>query len=1286
MFNSKGGVVLGAEKFFIKDSAINCKQDDAFSYIDYVSNLKKIVECNEAPFNIAIIGKWGVGKSSIVNLLKEELNGKEEYKIEEINAWKYENTSIKKAFIKQIYKSLNGNKDDLAQYLKEFLNSSIKVEEHEKEKKEGILKIIKSNIDRTGAFLVFFIIVSIVIYAVIMGFDLLSSWISNGGKSFSVVWQNYINPKSSINVYETLKSFKDKMFVPLALIGIGEIAKLISAYKAKKVLKYEINPAIESTDEYEDKFKETLKNYKKENKKFKKLIVVIDDLDRLSPKKIVDALDAIKAFIEAKECIFIVPFDDSILRKAINSKKLNDFSSVDGEAYLDKLFQFKLILPPLIDMDMKEYAYNLCDKEIPEIFNLCPSFKTILEEILIHPYVSTPRQIIKIINTFVSNILIVKNRENKKLEVNLITEKNGLNMLAKISVLQADFPEFYECLLQDNNLILKLMESYYSQKGDDNSIDIKSFGINNMDTLNALIGFLTKTEYIYADNLAPFIYLGQDSLGLSAGDKKQRSIRKDLLSGNEMAVIKYSQNNLLSIIDTRIIIQGIKESKTTDLQQVLKFSMQIITYVPEELIEEFANEISNKINIIIEHGIEFRYWQVDFQNYLTVYMKASNKNGIEKALDTVIKLVFGHGQYWKQKNGAECDEVLFNKIIGELVEECLYNESVLSESIKQSLREFINNGEYPVENVISIYNNHKNLIKDYFSDNFYNRLCVHIGKEDINDEINALEALEEIAVTVREENIERFSAPLRNVICNESNALKVCNLLLPVAGDISIKNSIGLVNEFISFDYNKNELKKIIEVVLALNWDLDKIENERLNEFIIKIFDQNYFDEICDFLCVKISASEYKMINRTIEHISEKCLSDRSFYNLSIYMAILKNITLQQTKYIINKIEGIVGNISDSVNVDDFKTCVSIIKILLENEQSHKLLSDLVDSKIIYYGSPHNYANVYPKWADAFTEIIGATKDVINKSKLEEYVGLLINYVVSYSPDIMIKGLYYLGEKTPESYAKETIGSVISYANSYDTKTIGISYLKSMEKYINKNNSNLLSYETFLINCIDVDTNTVLQNLSSFFTEISKDNLCKVIMYLMNTNTYNRDFALSVLCGFFNKVNKSECIRDILLFPNDDNSFDFIRCMLDYNNELIYKEILDRLITDITDQDTILYLFNLLIFASYYKDNIDRKLIANLVNHIWINFGDSDIIKLSKILTNHFSGFKFQNAKSTLNENIVEIFKKSNIEAKRSILHIAKMFDFNRTFKDSLKVMEFSDDEKALLKEILRFS
>ncbi|MBB6713736.1 KAP family P-loop NTPase fold protein [Clostridium gasigenes] len=1270
--------MLKINKLFIKDSAIQNKASDAFSYKDYVNNLKMIIEHNEAPFNIAIIGKWGVGKSSIINMLKEELSGKSEFKIQEINAWKYENTSLKKAFLKELYRNLNG-KDDIVKDFKEMFNTSIDI----KEKEETTREFISKNAIKTFVFLGYFLIVSIILYVMLMCFDLVSLWISCNN-NFDETWRQYININNKINVYETIKTFKDKMFIPLLVVGIGQVSKFISAYKSKKIVKYEITSPIESTDEYEDKFNETLDKYKKRNSNFKKLVIVIDDLDRLSAKKIVDALDAIKAFVERRECIFIVPFDDTILREAINSKKLNGSNSFDGDSYLDKLFQFKIILPPLIDMDMQEYAYKLCKNEIPEIFKACPSFKGILEEVLIHPYVNTPRQIKKIINTFVSNLLIAKSRENKKLEEGLITGKTGLKVLAKISVLQTDFPEFYNFLLKDRGIMQNVLDTYYSNKGIIESDELENYGMHNNESFKALASFLMKTEYINADNLAPFIYLGQDSLGLSAGDEKQRSIRKDLLSGNEMDIITYSINNKLSLVDSNIVIQGIKESKTVEFQQALKVALQLSKYISEEVIMEFSNLVSNRLKLINEYGIEFRYWQVDYDNYLAIYEKATEKQGIEKTLLTVLSNVLSKNDNWKRKNGEEYNEQLFNKLIQEILEKSLEKNTILSEEVRVYIKGFINNKEYPVSYVINIYNKHRDLIKAYFSDNFYKKLCEYIASaEDINDRGSADMALQEIAVTIREEDIEKFSAPLPMIICNESYAIQVCELLLPVAGDISNKNGTYLVNEFISLTYSGRIMKAIANIIIDLNWNIADVDNNNLNNFIIRCFELEHFAEGEKLLNNKIDSSNYRLIDKVINTISDNCFVDSSYDN--VLNNIMNNLTVEQLKHITDKIQANLAIVGGPVNSDLFNRSIIIIKFLLENKLSHKLLSEIVGNSMDYYSANYNYPQSYPQWAESFTEVIGSVRDIISIPKLEEYVMFLTTYVVSYNPNIMIKGLYYLGQKTPLKYDKESINKVIVNANTFETKVMAIDYLRNMKRSINKENDNLKDYSNFLIQNIDLDTNNILDDFNNIFESIDNDTVFEIAKYLKDKDTYNRSFALSVIDKFIIKGNKGCCIRELLLLENDNNSIIFIKDWIEFKNTDNYEELLISLINRISDEDTILYLFNLLKLVSYYKERFDKKLIANIINHIWTQFGDNEIIKVSQILVNEFSGFKFSNGKSVLNENIVEVFKKSNNEAKKSVLEIVKLFDFAKTFKDALKTTGFSEDERALIKEILKF-
>lgn len=99
------------KKYFIKDASLHSVDKDKFNYADISKVLNKIIETNEPPYNVAIIGKWGLGKSSLINLVTDVYkNKKNEYLIQEINAWKYEKESLGKVFLKQLWQGISGKK------------------------------------------------------------------------------------------------------------------------------------------------------------------------------------------------------------------------------------------------------------------------------------------------------------------------------------------------------------------------------------------------------------------------------------------------------------------------------------------------------------------------------------------------------------------------------------------------------------------------------------------------------------------------------------------------------------------------------------------------------------------------------------------------------------------------------------------------------------------------------------------------------------------------------------------------------------------------------------------------------------------------------------------------------------------------------------------------------------------------------------------------------------------------------------------------------------------------
>ena len=120
------------KKYFVKDESLHNVDNDMFNYSDISRVLDDIVETNEPPFNVAIIGKWGLGKSSLINLVVNKLKkDRNQYLVQEINAWKYEKESLRKVFLKQLWQGLSEQKiksfEVIRKEISEVINTEIAV-------------------------------------------------------------------------------------------------------------------------------------------------------------------------------------------------------------------------------------------------------------------------------------------------------------------------------------------------------------------------------------------------------------------------------------------------------------------------------------------------------------------------------------------------------------------------------------------------------------------------------------------------------------------------------------------------------------------------------------------------------------------------------------------------------------------------------------------------------------------------------------------------------------------------------------------------------------------------------------------------------------------------------------------------------------------------------------------------------------------------------------------------------------------------------------------------------
>lgn len=140
-----------------------------------------------------------------------------------------------------------------------------------------------------------------------------------------------------------------------------------------------------------------------------RVVIFVDDLDRLVPSKAVELLEVLKLFLDCKQCVFVLAIDyEVVIRGAIkkygfasyNSEKIDEKERnreyEKGKSFFDKIIQvpFKV---PVAAYDIKNYLkdgfnkinFNIDDNDLQDYIDLCAS-----------SIGSNPRSLKRLLNAF----------------------------------------------------------------------------------------------------------------------------------------------------------------------------------------------------------------------------------------------------------------------------------------------------------------------------------------------------------------------------------------------------------------------------------------------------------------------------------------------------------------------------------------------------------------------------------------------------------------------------------------------------------------------------------------------------------------------------------------------------------------------------------------------------------------------------------------------------------------------------------------------------------------------
>ena len=260
---------------FYSEKPIISKENDLLGRAKVASYLAKEIEHykNKDSLTIGIVGKWGSGKTSFINMVLENFKENDKYIVIKFNPW---NISSRKQLISDFFLQLSNN---------------IKKEN----KSDKIIGTI--------------------------------------GKSLGTL---------------------SKFFKPLGLIPplslLGTIRDITE--KASEFINEYLEAEKEDLETLKDNINQELEDLDK------KLLIVIDDIDRLCDEEIREIFQLVKSIADFKNTIYILSYDREIVAKALDKTQQDK-----GEEYLEKIVQVPIELPNITKLELE----NIFLKKIEQL-------------------------------------------------------------------------------------------------------------------------------------------------------------------------------------------------------------------------------------------------------------------------------------------------------------------------------------------------------------------------------------------------------------------------------------------------------------------------------------------------------------------------------------------------------------------------------------------------------------------------------------------------------------------------------------------------------------------------------------------------------------------------------------------------------------------------------------------------------------------------------------------------------------------------------------------------------
>ena len=315
-----------------------------------------------------------------------------------------------------------------------------------------------------------------------------------------------------------------------------------------------------------------------------KIVVIIDDIDRLTNTQIRDIFQLVKQVGNFPNIIYVLSMDRDVVCRALES-----VHDIDGAEYLEKIVQIPFEIPALLKPRLREiFLINLENtvKTISDNPKIDQSYWSEVFTNCIEPYIKTLRDVNRVINTF-------------QFRYKILYAETAFEDMVALTTIEVLEPQLYQWIGRNKDLLCSTYSHSFSALSRDKSDyrtsiyeELKKIGINT----DIGIKFLTTLFPVFANDIneRSVSYTSSNIRETMRVAQEERFDSYFMFDLKEIPISRYIINkciNELELNDLNVVVSKIND--TGNIEYFIDELRSLVGTIPKERLGLLSSVILN---------------------------------------------------------------------------------------------------------------------------------------------------------------------------------------------------------------------------------------------------------------------------------------------------------------------------------------------------------------------------------------------------------------------------------------------------------------------------------------------------------------------------------------------------------------------------------------------------------------------------------------------------------------------------------------------------------------------